>query len=47
MIPEAGGDFEYLFFVGSPGSYDDHGKKVSRALVQILEKAGHDVTALH
>jgi Fe-S oxidoreductase len=33
------GDFEYLFFVGSPGSYDDHGKKVSQALVKILRAA--------
>jgi Fe-S oxidoreductase len=40
LASEAGGDFEYLFFVGSPGSYDDHGKKVSRALAQILEAAG-------
>ncbi len=34
------GDFEYLFFVGSPGSYDDHGKKVSQAFVKILKEAG-------
>jgi len=40
LAAEAGGDFEYLFFVGSPGSYDDHGKKVSRALVRILQAAG-------
>ncbi len=40
LAAEAGGDFEYLFFVGSPGSYDDHGKKVSRALVRILKEAG-------
>jgi Fe-S oxidoreductase len=40
LASEAAGDFEYLFFVGSPGSYDDHGKKVSRALVKILKAAG-------
>jgi Fe-S oxidoreductase/nitrate reductase gamma subunit len=40
LAAEAGGDFEYLFFVGSPGSYDDHGKKVSRALVTVLQAAG-------
>lgn len=34
------GNFEYLFFVGSPGSYDDHGKKVSEAFVKILKAAG-------
>ncbi len=35
-----GGDFEYLFFVGSPGSYDERGKEVSRALVTILKQGG-------
>jgi len=40
LAAEAGGDFEYLFFVGSPGSYDDHGKKVSRGLAKILTAAG-------
>ena len=40
LAAEAGGDFEYLFFVGSPGSYDDHGKKVSQALARILKAAG-------
>ena len=40
LAAEAGGDFDYLFFVGSPGSYDDHGKKVSEALVRICQAAG-------
>jgi Fe-S oxidoreductase len=40
LAAEAGGDFEYLFFVGSPGSYDDHGKKVSQATARILKAAG-------
>ncbi len=35
----AGGDFEYLFFVGCAGSYDDRQKKVSRAIVTILREA--------
>jgi Fe-S oxidoreductase len=35
-----GGDFEYLFWVGCAGSYDDRQKKVSRALVSIFKKAG-------
>src|SRR3954469_12136066 len=34
----AGKDFEYLFFVGCAGSYDDRQKKVSRALVKILRQ---------
>jgi Fe-S oxidoreductase len=36
---EAGGKYEYLFFVGCAGSYDDRQKKVSRALVKILREA--------
>ncbi len=40
LAASSGGDFEYLFFVGSPGSYDDHGRRVSRALVKILRAAG-------
>jgi Fe-S oxidoreductase len=40
LAADAAGDFEYLFFVGSPGSYDDHGKKVSQALAKILDAAG-------
>jgi len=46
LAAEAGGDFEYLFFVGSPGSYDDHGKKVSQALVKILQAAGVKIAIL-
>jgi Fe-S oxidoreductase len=40
LAAEAGGEFEYLFFVGSPGSYDDHGKKVSQAFARLLKQAG-------
>ena len=46
LASEAGGDFEYLFFVGSPGSYDDHGKQVSRALVKVLQAAGIQIAIL-
>jgi Fe-S oxidoreductase len=46
LASEAGGDFEYLFFVGSPGSYDDHGKKVSQAFVSILKQAGVKIAIL-
>ncbi len=35
-----GGTYEYLFFVGCAGSYDDRQKKVSRAMVRILREAG-------
>ncbi|HYV45725.1 MAG TPA: (Fe-S)-binding protein [Myxococcaceae bacterium] len=35
-----GGPYEYLFFVGCAGSYDDRQKKVSRALVKIMREAG-------
>ncbi len=33
-------DVEYLFWVGCAGSFDDRSKKVSKALAQILQKAG-------
>jgi len=46
LASAAGGDFDYLFFVGSPGSYDDHGKKVSEALVKILQAAGVKIAIL-
>ncbi len=41
-VPRAseGGDFEYLFFVGCAGSFDDRQKKVTRAIVRILQEAG-------
>ncbi|MEK8129187.1 heterodisulfide reductase-related iron-sulfur binding cluster [Paenibacillus filicis] len=32
--------FEYLFFVGSMGSYDLRSRKVSRAFVRLLQEAG-------
>ncbi len=32
--------FEYLFFVGSMGSYDNRSRKVTRALVRLLNEAG-------
>jgi len=34
-----GGDYEYLFFVGCAGSYDERMKKVSRAMVKVLTEA--------
>ena len=33
-------DAEYLFYVGCAGSFDDRGKKVSQAFVNILKAAG-------
>jgi Fe-S oxidoreductase len=33
-------DFEYLFFVGCAGAFDDRQKKVSRAIVEVLRAAG-------
>lgn len=32
-------NFEYLFWVGCAGSFDERAKKISRAFVQILQKA--------
>jgi Fe-S oxidoreductase len=41
-VPRAssGAPFEYLFFVGCAGAFDDRQKKVSRAIVRILREAG-------
>ncbi|SFI68310.1 (Fe-S)-binding protein [Thermoflavimicrobium dichotomicum] len=33
-------EFEYLFFVGSMGSYDNRSQKIARALAKILHHAG-------
>jgi Fe-S oxidoreductase/nitrate reductase gamma subunit len=39
-VPRAtDGEFEWLFFVGCAGSFDDRQKKVSRAIVKILREA--------
>ena len=35
----AGGPFEWLFFVGCAGAYDDRQQKVSRAIVKLLRAA--------
>ncbi|WP_422659266.1 (Fe-S)-binding protein [Paenibacillus sp. EC2-1] len=33
-------DFEYLFFVGSMGSYDNRSRKITRAFVRLMNEAG-------
>jgi Fe-S oxidoreductase len=40
--PEA----ELLFYVGCAGSFDDRGKKISRAMARVLRKAGVDFAIL-
>jgi len=35
-----GGEFEYLFWVGCAGSFDDAGKRTSQAFVRLLQEAG-------
>lgn len=35
-----GGGFEYLYYVGCSGSFDDRNKRVSTAFVKLLQKAG-------
>jgi Fe-S oxidoreductase len=35
-----GGEYEYLFYVGCAGSYDERMKKVSRAVAKVLTQAG-------
>jgi Fe-S oxidoreductase len=41
-VPVAGEaeSFEYLYYVGCSGAFDDRNKKVARAFVQLLQKAG-------
>lgn len=40
------GEAEYLWFVGCAGSFDDRGKNISKAMVQILNAAGVDYAIL-
>jgi Fe-S oxidoreductase len=40
------GSAEYLVWIGCAGSYDDRGKKISRAWVQLLQRAGVDFAVL-
>jgi Fe-S oxidoreductase len=40
MAEAAGRKIEVLFWVGCAGSYEDRAKKVSRALVELLDRAG-------
>jgi Fe-S oxidoreductase len=37
---EEGGDFEYLFWVGCAGAFDDGAKKTTRAVATLLNEAG-------
>jgi Fe-S oxidoreductase len=39
-IAEAGGDWEYLYWVGCAGAYDPKAQKTSRAVAQLLHDAG-------
>ncbi len=39
-LAAAGQDYDYLFWVGCAGSYDERQKRVSRALVAIFREAG-------
>jgi Fe-S oxidoreductase/nitrate reductase gamma subunit len=47
-IVEPGGafDHEYLYWVGCAGSFDDRNKKASRAVAQLLTRAGIDFAIL-
>jgi Fe-S oxidoreductase/nitrate reductase gamma subunit len=44
--PGAPLEHEYLYWVGCAGSFDDKNKKVTRAMVQLLQRAGLDVAVL-
>ncbi len=45
-VKEAAENFEWLFFVGCAGSFDERQKKVSRALIKILQAAKVDFCIL-
>ncbi len=45
-VKEAAENFEWLFFVGCAGSFDERQKKVSRAIVKILQAAKVDFVIL-
>lgn len=40
QVEEKGEEIDYLFWVGCSGSFDDRNKKVSRALVKLMNEAG-------
>ncbi len=46
QLAASGENYDYLFWVGCAGSYDDRNKKVSRALVYSLRKAGLKIAIL-
>lgn len=39
-LEKKGEDFEYLFFVGSMGSYDNRSQKIAQSFAKVLNKAG-------
>jgi Fe-S oxidoreductase len=39
-------NFEYLYWVGSPGAFDDRNKDVTKAMAQLMVKAGVDFAVL-
>ena len=41
-----GKEAEFLFWVGSAGSFDDRAKKITKAFVQIMNKAGINFVVL-
>lgn len=45
-LAEAGNKFEYLFYVGCAGSFDDRQKKVTRSIFKILKEAKIDFAIL-
>jgi Fe-S oxidoreductase len=43
---DAGGDFEYLFWVGCAGAFEDRAKKTTRAVATLLHDAGVEFAIL-
>jgi Fe-S oxidoreductase len=45
-LKKAGEEFEYLYFVGSMGSYDKRSQKITQSFARLLNKAGVKVAIL-
>ena len=45
-LKKTGEEFEYLFFVGSMGSYDNRSQKITQSFTRLLNKAGVKVAIL-
>ena len=43
-LKKTGEEFDYLFFVGSMGSFDNRSQKIAQSFTRLLNKAGVKVS---